>query len=156
MSIEFEFDPFDATDTDRPRRISRSLLNDAAELIKIEMLSYIGEGKSPLSGGRWKKSLSKGYKARKQEESDASFANLELTGDLLDSLSVEPTRRGTIKISIPDEQEPKAEGNLIGSYGGSPNPNNAREFMPAPSLGIDKPFKRQILQKLKSLLTEDD
>lgn len=155
MAIEFEFDPFEATNTDKPRRVSRDLLDEAAELIKVEMLSYIGEGKSPLSGGLWKRSLSKSYRERKGEESSSGFANMELSGDLLDSLTVEATRSGTLVISVPDDQADKAEGNLIGSYGREEDPGKAREFMPAPDLGIDKPFKRPILQKLKQLLEDD-
>lgn len=155
MAIEFEFDPFEEADTDRPRRVQRSKIEEAAELIKVEMLSYIGEGKSPLSGGLWKRGLSKAYKDRKGEESSSGFANLELSGDLLDSLTVEAIPGGKIRISIPDDQADKAEGNLIGSYGREANDAKAREFMPAPDLGIDKPFKRPILQKLKALLEDE-
>lgn len=151
--IEFEFDPFDATNTDKPRRPSRDVLEEAAELIKIEMLSYIGEGKSPLAGGLWKRSLSPEYRKRKAGESSATFANLELSGDLLDSLTVEPTRAGTILISIPDDQADKAEGNLLGSYGRDPNPDNAREFMPHKD---GDTFKRPILAKLRNLLDGED
>jgi hypothetical protein len=69
--------------------------------------------------------------------------DLLLSGDMLDAieeLRITPT---SITIGITDkEQAAKAEGNQIGSYGGSPNPDKARPF-----LGIAPKDLKEILSK---------
>ena len=61
-------------------------LGDAGELLLQAVLDHVGGGKSPVSGGRYKKSLSKDYKKQKKKLSSSSIANMELSGDMLDSL----------------------------------------------------------------------
>lgn len=64
-----------------------------------------------------------------------SDVDLTDTGDLLSSITLLESKRGSITIGFPrDDKElnGKAEGNIIGSYGGSPNSEKARDF-----LGVD-------------------
>lgn len=128
----YEFDPFKATGVkpSRSRASREQALEDAANFIKESILDNCASGKTSVAGGLWKKKLDPAYRKEKLKESGVGFANLELNGDMLDSL--ETYFSGTkIVVEISDAAElDKAEGNLLGSYGRAPDPSNAREFMP--------------------------
>ncbi len=151
--IQYDFDILDDLGIEIKKENKEDALEQASELLKTLMLEYIGEAKSPLSNGLWKPGLSKKYKKIKGDLSSSNIANLELSGDLLDSLSVHPVG-GKIRIEIPSDQAGKAEGNLIGSYGREPDPKKAREFMPHDEFTSTTEFKRPIISKLKALLEE--
>lgn len=144
----YKFNPIKDLDLQIPKDKRREALQAAADLIKTEMLDYIGEGKSPVSGGKWIRGLTKEYAKKKSEESGADFANLELSGDLLDSLSVEATS-SSITIDVGSDQKDKAEGHLSGLYG-EHSRIRPRQFMPQG----DETFKRSIISKLKDLLSD--
>lgn len=144
----YKFNPIKDLDLQIPKDKRREALQAAADLIKTEMLDYIGEGKSPVSGGKWIRGLTKEYAKKKSEESSADFANLELSGDLLDSLSVEATS-SSITIDVGSDQKNKAEGHLSGLYG-EHSRIRPRQFMPQG----DETFKRSIISKLKDLLSD--
>lgn len=55
--------------------------------------------------------------------------DLRLSGAMLESMKVVTHRLGSVTIGIPSAQSGKAEGNITGSYGQSPNPAKARNFM---------------------------
>lgn len=59
--------------------------------------------------------------------------DLTLTGDMLSSLELLDHWPGSVVIGFRDgtEENAKAEGNQLGSYGGSPNPRKARKFLGA-------------------------
>lgn len=142
----FEFDPLE--DLDIPRSKRREALEEMAAFVKEQMLDYIGSGKSPIAGGRWKKTLSPEYSKIKGEHSGAGFANLELSGDLLDSLDVVVTGSGKLSIEVPSSQAGKAEGNNTGSYGNSKsNPSLAREFIPKRG----QTFRREIIEGIRQI-----
>jgi hypothetical protein len=145
----YKFNPIKELDLEIPRSHRREAMEAAANYIREAMLDYIGEGKSPVSGGKWVRSLTKEYAKLKSEESSAGFANLELSGDLLDSLIVESTTN-SITIDVPSDQEGKAEGHLTGVYGDHSKSIRPRQFMPQPG----ETFKRDILQGLKEILSE--
>ena len=148
----YKFNPIDDLGLDIPARNRKAAMEAAAEYLKEAMLDYIGDGKSPVANGKWTRSLTKAYLARKGEESSAGFANLELSGDFLDSLSVEADRNKII-IDVGDDQEGKAEAFLTGQYGsGDMRKDYRREFMPTKESG--KKFKGDILSNLKKLLSE--
>lgn len=145
----FKFNPLEELKLDIPKENRKEALQAAAEFIHESMLNYIGEGKSPVAGGHWKRSLSKGYKEIKSQESSANFANLELSGSLLDGLEVK-VKRDELVIDVDKSDYDKAEGNILGSYGRDPDKNKARQFMPQGS----ETFKKTILSDLKELLKE--
>jgi len=150
MAIEYSFDPIEELDLDIPRNKRREALEAAAELIKTEMLDYIGAGKSPVTNGKWERKLTDNYKKKKGEESSAKFSNLELTGEFLDSLIVDASSR-EVTISVGEDQQGKAEAFLTGQYGsGEMAGDYRREFMPQGN----ESFKRPILSKLKLLLSQ--
>jgi hypothetical protein len=57
--------------------------------------------------------------------------NLELSGDMLAELDVLRTKPGEVVVGFEKgtEANDKAEGNILGSYGGDPNPKRARNFL---------------------------
>ena len=64
-----------------------------------------------------------------------SKVDLQLSGDMLAALELLSERNGRLMIGFENgtEENDRAEGNRLGSYGGDPNPKKARDF-----LGIDR------------------
>jgi len=81
--------------------------NDIGEYVIDEILRAVSEGKSPVSGEKFKR-LNKKY--AKEEKNGDRTPNLELEGDLLDSLTFKRTKEG-IEVGIFSAKEtPKADG----------------------------------------------
>lgn len=61
----------------------------------------------------------------------SSKVDLTLSGDMLDAMDVLRHKRGEMVIGFQNgsEDNAKAEGNILGSYGGDPNPRKARNFL---------------------------
>lgn len=57
--------------------------------------------------------------------------DLTLSGEMLDSLEIIEAKSGKIKIgySKSNDMSGRAEGNILGSYGGKPNASKARNFL---------------------------
>lgn len=70
----------------------------------------------------------------------ASRIDLTLSGDMLNALMLLDHWPGSVVIGFRDgtEENAKAEGNQLGSYGGSPNPRKARKFLGATKQEIDE------------------
>lgn len=148
--VAYEFDPFELAGVDAPKGRARDrALNEIAEFVKTETLSYVGEGRSPVQGGAWKRSLSPEYKARKKAEGGSSFANLELSGDLLDSVDVVQKRGNTLSLQVSGSEAAKADGHNNFS-GNSELP--PREFIPNASKG--QTFRREIIQGIRQIAEE--
>ncbi len=132
-SLKFDFDPFKATGISRssiPAEDQANALEEAATLVKEMILENTGKGRTSVEGGEWKRSLTPEYKKVKAHESSSAFANLELTGDMMNAFDT-LVKAGKIRLEVSADQADKAEGNLTGSYGrGSPDYSKAREFMP--------------------------
>lgn len=60
-----------------------------------------------------------------------STVNLKLSGDMLDAMDLLRHKKGEITIGFErgTDENGKAEGNILGSYGGSPNSAKARNFL---------------------------
>jgi len=130
MAIRHDFDPEKLAGIKIARGAKREALEEVAEFVREAILSNSAEGKTSVAGGRWKRKITKDYwKNVKSEESSANYANMELTGDMLDALQTKVVS-GKVRIEIAGAEEPKAEGNLLGSYGRAPDSSQAREFMP--------------------------
>ncbi len=73
--------------------------------------------------------------------------DLTLSGDMLDALKVLSHKKGSVLIGFDSgsKENDKAEGNITGSYGKSPNPRKARDF-----LGLLKSEINQIVRDKKS------
>jgi hypothetical protein len=149
--IKYKFNPFKETGVDVPKDRREEAAQAVAEYVLEQIHSYSADGKTSVAGGLWKRKLSKGYLKEKEHESSANFANLELTGELMDSLEADANSRGDVTVSVPSDQAGKAEGNLIGSYGREEDPKKARQFMPYKD---GQRFRREILSGIKDILQE--
>jgi len=144
----FKFNPIEDLNLDIPKKNIKSALEEAANYIREEMLSYIAEASSPVSGGKWVKGLTKEYAEKKSEESSSGIANLENTGSFLDTLDVSVNGKELV-VSVAEEKEDIATGHLTGEYGKNSRVR-PRQFMPQDG----QKFKRDILSNLKTLLQE--
>lgn len=147
MRVRFTFDPEKATGVTVPAESRDDALDEVAKFVKEQILSRTGDGRTSVKGGRWKRKLTPEYLKRKKEESSVNFANLELHGDLLDAFDVGVEGR-KVFMQVTGDQEPVAEGNLLGSYGRDPDPSKARQFMP---IG-DQELAPEIMQGVKRIL----
>lgn len=82
---------------------------DVGDFLIEKITEYASVQESPISGGKWKASLSKDYAKKKEELIGNSDANLELTGDMLSALTWDETKNG-IMIGLIGEQAGKADG----------------------------------------------
>ena len=109
------------------QRTAKTIANDLLEFI-VDRTKQ-GKGKD----GKDFPDYSKTYK----ESVDYRIAgkdgtvDLTLSGEMLDSLTVLSAGRGQIVLGYPegDPNNGKAEGNILGSYGGQPNKKRARNFL---------------------------
>jgi hypothetical protein len=145
--ISYEFDPFELMGLPTPSSNVRLAKQELCEFILEEVLSHVGDGKSPVSGGKWKRSLSKDYKKKKSEISSSLFANMELQGDMLDSLECVINRAGNLELRIKGREAAKADGHNNHS-GKSKLP--PREFIPKPN----QTFKRDIISGMRDIAEE--
>lgn len=73
--------------------------------------------------------------------------DLQLSGDMLASIGLLKETDGKIVVGIPagTDEADRAEGNILGSYGGDPDPKKARRF-----LGIKKDNLKKIIDLVVS------
>lgn len=94
----------------------------------------------------------------------SSRVNLELSGDMLTSLSVIDIGTSSITIGFDDpDEEAKAAGNILGTYGQkTPNPSKARSFVGLPQAELDEikatfrritPRQQNVVRQRESILT---
>lgn len=145
--VGYEFDPFEIVG-ERPKKDLRAIKKEICDFVTEEVLDYVASGKSPISGGKWKRGLSREYAKRKAEMSSALFANMELTGDMLDALECVQTRSGKLELRIKGKEAAKADGHNNHS-GRSKLP--PREFIPKEG----QAFKRDIIQGIKDIVREN-
>lgn len=146
----FTFDPFKLTGVKVPLSRREDALEAVANYLLESSLMEIGAGRSPVAGGPWKRSLTPEYKKKKAEESSVTFANAELSGDLLDALKAEPSSSNRIFYGVEGDQAGKAEGNNIGSYGRDPDESQARRIIPTDG----ETFKPSIVAGMREVLED--
>ena len=116
---------------------------EIAEFVIDSILDSVGEGKSPVKGGRWKKSLSSEYLKVKKGFSSSGIANMELTGDMLDSL-ISKSKANSIEVGIFSKKEaPKAFNHNTGDT------LPKRQFIPTERQKFDKDIEDGIKDILK-------
>jgi hypothetical protein len=150
--VKFDFDPFEIAGVD-PKDIPASKREETLELIADfvleSVLSYVGDGNSPVSGHGKFPALSKDYKKRKVAEGGTPVPNLLLEGDLLDSLTVKRSRN-TLTLTVDGALEDKKADNHngFGIYGTPTLPE--RRFIPAEN----EMFKRDITEGIKRFVED--
>jgi hypothetical protein len=127
----------------------QAVLEEISELLKEEILDHVGSGKSPVSKENFPK-LKKTY-ADDQKFGDDT-PNLELSGDMLDSLTVRPNK-GKIEVFVEGGSKlmrGKVEGH--NQHDSSLTPKiRKRRFIPTE----DQTFKRGIMRAIKDILEEN-
>lgn len=147
QKVSYEFDPFEVMGMEPPKGKVREIKTALAEFIKEEVLSHVGDGKSPVSGGKWKRSLSSAYRKKKLRETGVGFANLELEGDMLDAMEVIVNQSGNIEQRVKGREADKADGHNNHTGRSSLPP---REFIPKEG----QTFKRDIISGMKAITRE--
>lgn len=149
MKLAYEFDPFELADVEPPKNSARraQAKEDIADFVLTEVLSACAEGRSPVSGGQWKRSLSKEYREKKLQTSGVGYANMELTGDMLDALEVAQRRGNKLSLQIDGAEGDKADGHN-NFTGRSELPT--RQFIPTRG----QQFKRDIIEGIRRIAEE--
>lgn len=148
-SVFFEFDPFEDLGLDPPQDPTDALA-EIADYVKTEILLFVGQGESPVEGGDWKRSLSPEYKKIKEKISGATFANLELTGDMLDSLEAKVVD-GKIQVGIWDQsQVPKAYNHNVGDT------LPRRQFIPEQGQGFVSSIQQGMKDIAESFMDDEE
>ena len=105
-----------------PKSDRDEIKREVGEYVKTAILDYVGDGKSPVSGRAFKK-LSGEYAER--EKGGRTLPNLELEGDMLNSLDFRVVEKG-VEVGIFDSsQAPKAYNHNVGDT------LPKRQFIPA-------------------------
>lgn len=134
---------------DMPEGLDRAtrdeIKSEVADFLVDQILQSVGELKSPVKGGNYKTSLSKEYREFKTGEGLQGVADLELTGNMLDSLRARPLSGNKIEVGVFGEPAKRADGhnNLSGKSTLPP-----REFLPKQ----DGSFKRDIEAEIKRII----
>lgn len=110
------------------------------------MISSLHNAKSPVAGEAWP-ALKKDYKKLKTEEGNPPIANMELHGDMLDSLTYKETKDG-IELGFFDEQAWKADGHL--KFSGKEGTAPQRRFLP----GEGEEFISSIQKEVEKIITD--
>lgn len=141
--VAFQFDPFELVGIDPPEYGIDQARDEIAKYIVDQVISYSGDGKSPVAGGQWKRTLEDAYKKFKKKEGGNSYADMILTGEMMAAL--ECVRVGDmLELRIQGDQAGKADGHNNHS-GKSTLP--AREFIPKDG----KTFKNPILAGIREI-----
>lgn len=122
----------------------KEVMDQIGELLVEQVLSYVADVSTPVSGASYKKTLSKEYKKFKLEEVGSGEPNLDLTGEMLNSLDYK-VQGEKIELGIFGEDAPKADGHNNFS-GKSRLPE--RRFLP----GEGQEFKGEIKRLVKETI----
>lgn len=146
--IRYDFDPFgpDYADVDGKIKNKAEVIDDLKDYIKTRVLEDVGDGLSPVYGRKWK-GLSDDYKKIKKKLSSSTKANLELMGDLLDSVTVEEVGK-KLRITVGDDQMDKADGH--NQFSGKHDFLPKRRFIPNAKDG--ERFRKEIRDGIKELV----
>ena len=120
--------------------VKDEIKTDVGQFLVEQVLKTVSGASSPISGEDWPK-LSPGYAKFKKSQGAGTKANMELIGDMLDSLKYEDTNDG-IKIGFFDEQAAKADGHL--KFSGKENNTPQRRFLPAEGQKFDSEIESQV------------
>lgn len=128
----------------------KELLKEIGDYIVVSMLDLIGEGKSPVSNAKDFKKLSEKY--ADQEKGGDKLANMDLEGDMLDSLTYK-IKGDEIEIGwFKGSQAIKAYGHTTGMEGHPWLEGKApvRKLLP----DEDESFKRTITTGIREIIED--
>lgn len=147
--VEYEFDPFDLTQTDTegldPSTIKQAV-DEVADYVYQQVVTKTSGQESPVTGEGFEP-LSKEYADRKRAMVGNTKANLILSGDLIDSVKVIKRGATRLTLTVGANEQGKADGHNNFS-GQSKLPE--RKFIPNASLG--ETFSPDIVDGITSIL----
>jgi hypothetical protein len=131
-----------------PKTLTKAQREAVADLVIEHMVDRTMGGKD-VEGRRFPR-YSKSYIESldfKNAGKSAGKVDLQLSGDMLASISLLKDKPGEIIVGIPSgtEEADRAEGNILGSYGGDPDPKKARRF-----LGIKRADLKKIIEMVEN------
>ncbi len=128
------------------RETKKEIQEQVGEFLVEQILLAVSDAQSPIQGEKWSP-LSKDYKKEKEAEGGVGQANMENSGDLLNSFTFEATPEG-LKIGFFDDQAPKADGHnkFSGKEGTAPK----RRFLP----GEGQKFKGNIQDEVDRIVAD--
>ena len=141
-----EIDLFSDARYEVPSELKEEIASDVGEYLKEQILKAVAESTSPISGGAFKKSLSPAFKKKKESEGLPGVANLEYSGQMLDSLDYKVTSKG-IELGVFGEPARRADGHNNFS-GESKLPK--RQFLPEEG----QAFKGSIQQEIDKIIRD--
>lgn len=145
--VEFVFDPFELTGLKVPKESRAEALEQAREVLRDEIISSMDAATSPVSGYGKFPGLSSEYKKKKVKLGGSPTANLELDGDLKDSIKVTKSSGGRLKVTVSSSQQGKADGHC--NFSGKSN-LPLRRFIPNEDDG--ETFKKSIIAEIASAI----
>lgn len=131
-----------------PEDLDKSEREEVAQAFVDQMVENASNGVGVKSNGdSFSRKKFPGYSKKYEELKGSSQVDLTLSGEMLSALKVISTKKGAVIIGFDNgsEANAKAEGNITGSYGKSPNPKKARNF-----LGLIPKEIRDIVNSIKS------
>jgi phage gpG-like protein len=133
-----------------PESVRDQVLEEIAEFLRDSILDYVGEGKSPVAGGRYRSTLNKDYADR--EKGGDTMANLDLNGDMLNALEYRIEDDKVIVGIFDEDQAIKSYAHNTG-YEGHPTLEGKgyiRQFIPKE----DQLLKAEIIRGVKRIIEE--
>lgn len=153
MKVQYKFDPYKLVGISKkeiPEDKQDDVLNEIKSFVLDRVLQNVGEGKSPVTGRAFKK-LSKNYADFKQKEGATVMPNLELNGEMLDSLEV-VIENGKLILKVSEDQADKADNHNKFSAASKKTAVPARKFIP--NANEDETFTKDILNGIKGIIED--
>ena len=130
---------------DRPK-----VLEEIGQYLVEQILENCGRGQTSVANGKWKRSLSPEYAKFKRGQSSSDFANMELTGEMLNALKFE-IKRFQVEVGIFNQQEAqKADNHNKFSSASQKTKLPERQFIPRKG----ENFKRDIQREINQIIQE--
>jgi hypothetical protein len=129
----------------------RAISEEVGEFLKEQVVLSINALESPISGGKFKKTLSPEYKKEKVKQGGSPVPNLQLSGEMLDSLDYRVTSKG-IELGVFGPAALRADGhnNLSGE---SELPE--RKFLPDIGESFKSSIKGEVEKIIQDKIVED-
>lgn len=142
------------------KKISRSdrrdALEEVGEYIIQSILEHVGDAKSPVEGGIYKRSLDDEYKDEKKKVSSNLTANMEASGEMLDSLEYKVDTSGVIEFGYFDkDQAQKADNHNKFSPESKKTKLPPRQHIPRKNENLKRDIMKEIHDILSSYASED-
>ena len=131
-----------------PENDKEDALNVAGQLILAQIKDYLDKQTTPVSGGSYKKGLSKEYRKKKKSMGKPGIANLQLTDAMLNDLEVDATK-STITFKLDDGTQIEKAYNH-NTPQGSKAPLPQREFLPDDA--SNGKFKPNVLKEARAAI----